>query len=76
MSKEEQSHISSKTEADAIRADPFRHSRNMRSAIKICGAVGKEKGFRKNKAACAVTMAQAVFLPSGEFAEVAVKHQL
>ena len=35
---------------------------------KNCAAVVKEKAFRK-KAACAVTMAQAVFLPSGEFAE-------
>ena len=24
-----------------IRADPFRNSRNMRSALRICGAVGK-----------------------------------
>ena len=47
-----------------------------RSALKNCAAAGKEKAFRKKKAACAVTMAQAVFMPSGEFAEVVDKSRL
>lgn len=34
---------------------------------KNCGAVGTEKAFEKKKAACAVIMAQAAFLPSGDF---------
>lgn len=38
-------------------------------------AIVKEKAFRK-KAAHAVTMAQAAFLPSGDIAEVAAKYQL
>ena len=46
------------------------------TALKNCAAVVKEKAFRKKKAACAVTMAQAAFLPSGEFTEVVAKHQL
>ena len=54
----------------------LRGNESYRPSLKICLAVGKEKAFRKKKAACAVTMAQAVFLPSGEFAEVVVKHQL
>ena len=37
------------------------------TALKNCAAVVKEKAFRKKKAACAVTMAQAAFLPSGDF---------
>ena len=41
----------------------------------FCGAVGKEKAFRK-KAACAVNAVQAAFLPSGEFAEVVDKSRL
>ena len=43
---------------------------------KFCFAVGKEKAFRKKKAARAVTMAQAAFLPSGDFSEVVEKYQL
>ena len=42
----------------------------------FCAAVDKEKAFPKKKAACAVTMAQAAFLPSGEFAEVVDKSRL
>ncbi len=42
---------------------------------KNCAAVVKEKAFRK-KASCSVTMAQAVFLPSGEFAKVVDKSRL
>lgn len=44
--------------------------------LKNCGVAGKEKPSEKRKAACAVTMAQAAFLPSGEFAEVTSKYQL
>lgn len=40
------------------------------TAPKNCAAVGKEKAFRKKKAACAVNAAQAAFLLSGKFAEV------
>jgi len=39
-----------------------------------CGS--QRKGFPKKKAACAVTMAQAAFLPSGDFPEVVEKYQL
>jgi len=45
------------------------------TAPKNCGAVVKEKAFRK-KAACAVTMAQAAFLPSWKFSEVVDKSRL
>jgi len=46
------------------------------SQNKFCTAVGKEKAFQKKKAACAVTMAQAAFLPSGDFSEVVDKSRL
>ena len=36
----------------------------------------KKKPSEKKKAACAVTMAQAAYLPSGEFAEVVDKNRL
>ena len=51
------------------------HVKKLYSSLKICFAVVKEKAFRK-KAACAVTMAQAVFLLSGDFSEVVDKSRL
>ena len=54
----------------------LRGNESYRPSLKICFAVGKEKGFRKNKAACAVNATQAVFLPSGDIVKVAEKYQL